>query len=84
MRKNLNAERRRLRHFERLMKRVPGFEQNKNKVPRNCRECEYYQPRFRFRSCTYMTCKYGLDKNIFRKHSLKTEFFEQRKVVTPR
>ncbi|MCI6204825.1 MAG: hypothetical protein MR663_13275 [Lachnospiraceae bacterium] len=52
MKKNLNAERRKLRHFEKLMKRVPGFEKGKQKVPKSCRECEYYQPCFRFRTCT--------------------------------
>lgn len=81
MKKNLNTERRRLRHFEKLMKRIPGFEKGKQKVPKRCKDCEYYQPRFRFRTCTYVTCKYGLDREIFRKHSLKEEFFTKPKVV---
>ena len=81
MKKNLNAERRRLRHFEKLMKRIPGFEKGRQKVPKSCRECEYYQPRFRFRTCTYVTCRYGLDREIFRKHPLKKEYFTKPKVV---
>ena len=83
MKKNLNAERRRLRHFEKLMKRIPGFEKGRQKVPKSCRECEYYQPRFRFRTCTYVTCRYGLDREIFRKHPLKKEHFAKPKVVNP-
>ena len=81
MKKNLNAERRRLRQFEKLMKRAPGFEKGKQKVPKTCQDCEYYQPRFRFRCCTYVNCKYGLDREIFRKHPLKKEYFLKSKVV---
>lgn len=61
-----------LRHLEKMMQRVPGYARDK-RVPKCCRQCEFYQPKFRFRKCLYTRCRYGLDRQIFRIHPLRQE-----------
>lgn len=61
-----------LRHLDKLMKRPPECA-GRNKAPKNCRQCMYYQPKFRFRTCLFTRCKFGLDCRIFRAHPLREE-----------
>ena len=61
-----------LKHYKKLMETPPQVD--RNKVPPECRNCEYFQPQFRYRQCLYAICPYGKgEKATFRNRPLKKE-----------
>ena len=42
--------------YERAMKKAPGSRLSKRPIPRRCKECEYHQPKWKYRSCYYVRC----------------------------
>lgn len=70
-----------LRHYEKMMQRKPEQTSNK-RTPRRCSECEYYQPRFRYRKCLYTRCRYGLsERKIFRDKPIPDKYSVMRRKV---
>ena len=49
--------------------------------PKGCRDCEYHQARWRYRSCYFVRCPYGLRDTTFRSSPLEKENFPQKEVV---
>lgn len=39
------------------------YERVRCQKPKGCRDCEYYQPRWRYRSCYFVRCPYALAAN---------------------
>ena len=37
--------------FEKAMQKAPGYRISKRTIPRSCKECEFYQPKWKYRSC---------------------------------
>jgi hypothetical protein len=54
--------------YDKLMRSVPGSP--RNSTPRSCNECMYYQPCWKYRTCTYTKCPYGCCGCVFRKKPL--------------
>ena len=52
--------------------------------PKGRRDCEYHQPRWRYRSCYFVRCPYGLKDTTFRSSPLEKENFPQKEVVKMR
>lgn len=70
-----------LRHFEKIMKRKPDVSSRDTPLHR-CKDCMYYQPRFRYRKCFYTKCKFGLtDRQIFRDKPVPVKYTVMRKKV---
>ena len=57
------------------------YERNRHKPPKCCRDCEYYQPRWKYRSCYFVRCPYKMMDTTFRRSPLKKENFPQKEVV---
>ena len=43
--------------------------------PKECKRCEYFQPRWRYRFCYYTRCPYQIRDSTIRKTPLKKENF---------
>ena len=61
--------------YERMMVMTPGFDPSNRNVPKCCKQCEYFQPRWKYRFCYYANCQYDLKKKTIRKTPLKKEHF---------
>jgi len=53
----------------------PRFNHTRETTPKRCKQCEHYQPRWKYRFCYYTSCPYGLKKRTIRKIPLKKENF---------
>ncbi len=63
--------------YQKLVKTMIEIDRNKS-GPR-CKNCFYYQPKFRYRTCLYATCPHGKgNAAVFRKKPLKKEYFPKR------
>lgn len=60
------------------------YEYNHRDKPKYCKDCENYQPRWRYRSCSFVHCPYRLKDTTFRRTPLKKEHFPQKEVVRMR
>ena len=61
-----------LKPYKRLM--AETLEVNRSRQAPACRNCLYYQPRFRYRKCLLASCPYGKGHNYsYRKRPLKKE-----------
>lgn len=69
------------RIYEKMMVQIPNMETPAKEIPKNCRECMYYQPRWRYRTCLYVRCPYGKKVNPFRKQESKKETIQFPEVV---
>lgn len=49
--------------------------------PKECKRCEYFQPRWRYRFCYYTRCPYQIRDSTIRKTPLKKENFPPKEVV---
>ena len=58
------------RKYEKLLK-----QKKPDKKPVTCKQCPYYQPEFRFRSCLYARCQFNKEATIFRERPLKKDPF---------
>ena len=58
---------REFRELDRMMRQVPNHGRRK---PESCESCMYYQPEFKYRTCLYARCPYGIKKDVFRKELL--------------
>ena len=69
-----------LSFYRQMMRNEVSVDRNKT-APR-CRNCAYYHPEFRYRSCLYAVCPYGkTDADVFRKRPLGSDKFSRREVV---
>lgn len=68
--------------YDRSMKKAPGARISRRNVPRQCRECEYYQPRWKYRSCYYARCPYHISGSTIREKPLRDNPFQFREVVS--
>lgn len=57
------------------------YERVRCQKPKGCRDCEYHQPRWRYRSCYFVRCPYGLKDTTFRSSPLEKDNFPQKEVV---
>ncbi len=62
----------RFRCYENLAKRR---KRGNSRAPAGCRQCEYYRPDFKYRTCMFAECPYQLEENPFRKKPLKQDQF---------
>lgn len=60
------------------------YEYNHRDKPKYCKDCENYQLRWRYRSCSFVRCPYRLKDTTFRRTPLKKEHFPQKEVVRMR
>ena len=61
----------RFRHYEKLMKKAG------DQAPASCRECPYFQPEFKYRSCLYARCPYDHGCPTLRDKPLSKDKFVQ-------
>ena len=66
------------RHYQKIMRQVPAGRPGDK--PRCCAECPYHQPRWKFRTCTFSRCPYGILKSVFRRHPLKRDVISEKAV----
>ncbi len=52
-------------------------------VPRGCRNCEHYQPRWRYRFCSYVRCPHDRKLCTIRREPLRKEHFPAKEAVKP-
>lgn len=64
------------------MRKVPGVRVSKRAIPRCCKECEYYQPKWKYRSCYFANCRYQLSESTIRKVPLTDDPFLVKEVVS--
>ena len=57
------------------------YERNRSDKPSCCKKCEYHQTRWKYRSCYFVRCPYGVKNTTFRKTPLKKEHFPEKEVV---
>ncbi|MCI6512751.1 MAG: hypothetical protein MR435_07570 [Coprococcus catus] len=57
------------------------YEYNRRDKPKCCKDCENYQPRWKYRFCFFVRCPYKLKDTTFRRTPLKKEYFPQKEVV---
>ena len=57
------------------------YVRNRRDKPKCCKDCEYYQPRWKYRFCYFVRCPYKLKDTTFRRTPLKKEYFPQKEVV---
>lgn len=57
------------------------YERNRFDKPSCCKNCEYHQNRWKYRSCYFVRCPYGVKNTTFRKIPLKKEHFPEKEVV---
>ena len=50
--------------YDKSMRKSPGSRVSRRSVPRNCKECEFYQPRWKYRSCYYAECRYPVPDEL--------------------
>lgn len=67
-----------LKKYERMMTMKPRFN---NQPPKGCKNCEHYQPRWKYRFCYYAVCPYKIRGSTIRRTPLKKEHFPQKEVV---
>lgn len=60
------------------------YERNRCDNPKRCKGCAYYQPRWKYRSCYFTHCPYGVKDSTIRRTPLKKENFPQKEVVKMR
>ena len=66
-----------LRHYEKMMRKSECFEASSKEVPPSCRKCMFYQPEWKFRTCTFSSCFYGKDVDVFRRKPLKKDRYSK-------
>ena len=67
--------------IDKTMRKVPGFRSSKRVSPRSCRECEFHQPSWKYRSCYYPQCHYHKSGSTIRDVPLKENPFPTGEVV---
>lgn len=67
-----------LKKQERMMTMKPRFS---NQLPKGCKNCEHYQPRWKYRFCYYAVCPYRIRDSTIRRKPLKKEHFPPKEVV---
>ncbi len=70
---------RELQFYERMMTMKPRFD--KCQPPKGCKNCEHYQPRWKYRFCYYTICPYKIRDSTIRSIPLRTEHFPKKEVV---
>ena len=60
------------------------YERNRCDNPKRCKGCAYHQPRWKYRSCYFVHCPYGVKDSTIRRTPLKKENFPQKEVVKMR
>ena len=55
------------------------YERNRRDKPKCCKDCEYYQPRWKYRTCLYAHCPYKKQVNVFRSTPEKWDILYARK-----
>jgi hypothetical protein len=60
----------RLRYYEHLCRKA---EKNTSDKPMSCGKCPCHREDFRYRTCVFTRCPYGLSVDVFRKRPLKRE-----------
>ncbi len=68
--------------YDKSMRKSPGSRVSKRSVPRSCKECEFYQPRWKYRSCYYAECRYHISGSTIREKPLQDNPFQLREVVS--
>ena len=63
------------------MKRTPGSRISRRAVPRSCKECEFYHPTWKYRSCFYVRCPYQQKECTFRETPLPHDRFSPKEVI---
>lgn len=66
--------------FEKAMRKAPGYRISKRITPRSCKECEFYQPKWKYRSCYYVRCPYAVKGCTLREAPLVSDPFHPREV----
>lgn len=66
--------------FEKAMQKAPGYRISKRTIPRSCKECEFYQPKWKYRSCYYVRCPYAIKGCTLREAPLVSDPFYPREV----
>ena len=66
--------------MERTMKKAPGSRISKRTTPRSCKDCELFQPRWKYRSCYYVRCPYKIKGCTIRDTPLFSDPFHPREV----
>lgn len=66
--------------YDRTMRKAPDSRISKRTIPRNCKECEFYQPKWKYRSCYYMRCPYAIKGCTLRESPLVSDPFHPREV----
>ncbi len=62
-------------HYDRMVRKAEktseqssvSSEVKSSSYPRSCKQCEYYQPRFKYRKCLFAECFYKKDVDVFRR-----------------
>ena len=67
--------------YDKSMRQAPGSRVSKRAVPRSCKECEFYQPRWKYRTCYYAECCYHISGSTIREKPLQDNPFQFREVV---
>lgn len=78
---NMKYAEKEFQKFDKSMRKSPGYRVSRRTVPRRCRECELYQPKWKYRSCFYTECCYHLSGSTIREKPLKDNPFQSREVV---
>ena len=60
------------------------YERVRCQKPKCCRDCEYYQPRWKYRNCRFVHCPYSLKESTIRSTPLEKEHFPKKEVVKMR
>lgn len=65
------------RHYDKLMRQKPGHGGH----PSSCKQCEYYQPRWKYRTCMFSRCLYQKECRIFRNKPLEQDKHKRPEMV---
>ena len=57
------------------------YDLNRHTAPKSCKDCEYYQPRWKYRFCYFTRCPYQLVAKTLRSPPLRKEHFPKKEVV---
>ena len=66
--------------YERAMRQPPGSRSSRRETPRRCKECEFHQPRWKYRSCYYVRCPFELKESTLRETPLRNAPFRPKEV----
>lgn len=79
---DMRTEDKEFQRYDRSMRKAPGARRSRRTVPRQCGECEFYQPRWKYRSCYYAKCPYHISGSTIREKPLRDNPFQFREVVS--